>query len=146
VRLLTLDASVLCKWFLDPSVEEDVGAARSIAAALHDQRIAVIQPPHWIAEIGAVAARRVPDDAEAIVSDFARMGLAVVEDEKVYRRAARLAIETGTHLFDTLYHATALENTDCTFVTADRRYFDAACQHGQIAMLGQFSLPKEPCD
>jgi predicted nucleic acid-binding protein len=137
---LTLDASVLCKWFLDPSVEADVGAARAIAAALHDQRIAVIQPPHWIAEIGAVAARRVPDDAAAIVSDFARMGLTVVEDEKVYRHSARLAIETGMHLFDTLYHATALENGDFTFVTADRRYFDAACQHGQIAVLGSVDI------
>lgn len=33
---LTLDASVLCNWYLDPAPEPDVAAAQTIAVALRD--------------------------------------------------------------------------------------------------------------
>jgi predicted nucleic acid-binding protein len=46
-----------------------------------------------------------------------------------------LAIDTGTHLFDTLYHAVALEYAEATLVTADGRYCEKASVFGRIIEL-----------
>jgi hypothetical protein len=39
------------------------------------------------------------------------------------------------HLFDTLYHAVALEHEDALLVTADDRYYRKAEHYGTIAVL-----------
>lgn len=137
---LTLDASVLCKWYLDPALEPDVAAAQSIAVALRDGNAVAVQPPHWIAEVGAVVTRILPDDAQAILDALHGVGAIVASQPAVYRRAVRLAIQTGAHLFDTLYHAVALETPGCTLVTADERYWKAARSYRRVALLRDWTL------
>jgi predicted nucleic acid-binding protein len=56
----------------------------------------------------------------------------------IYRRAVELAIGLSHHLFDTLYHATALEN-EAVMITADRRYHDKAAHLGRIMLLEQLA-------
>jgi len=56
----------------------------------------------------------------------------------VIRRATSLAIETNQHLFDTLYHAVALEHEDALLVTADERYYRKAEGYGTIRALHQW--------
>jgi len=53
-------------------------------------------------------------------------------------RACHLAIETQQHLFDTLYHAVALESTDTVLVTADETYRKKAQNMGHIQALSDF--------
>ena len=50
-------------------------------------------------------------------------------------RATQLAIATGQHLFDTLYHAVAIEHEDAVLITADERYLAKAQHHGRILAL-----------
>jgi hypothetical protein len=54
----------------------------------------------------------------------------------VLLRATALAIETDYHLFDTLYHAVALEHDDAVLVTADDRYRRKAEHHGMAVDFG----------
>jgi predicted nucleic acid-binding protein len=49
------------------------------------------------------------------------MALPLRGDAAVLAHACTLAIDLGHHLFDTLYHAVALE-ADACLVTADDRY------------------------
>jgi len=42
------------------------------------------------------------------------------------------------HLFDTLYHATAIES-EALMITADRRYHDKAAHLGRIVLLEQLA-------
>ena len=49
--------------------------------------------------------------------------------------AASLAVETNQHLFDTMYHAVALEHEDALLVTADDRYYEKAERYGTITAL-----------
>jgi predicted nucleic acid-binding protein len=49
------------------------------------------------------------------------MALPVREDSAVLMRACALAVDLEHHLFDTLYHAVALES-DARLITADDRY------------------------
>jgi predicted nucleic acid-binding protein len=84
---------------------------------------------------------REPDTekALALVESVVRGRLEILQPvhwlAEVAAVAVRLAIETNHHLFDTLYHAVALEHEDAILVTADDRYYKKAERHGTIAAL-----------
>jgi predicted nucleic acid-binding protein len=66
---------------------------------------------------------------------LAALEFPTTDDPNVMQRATRLAIETNHHLFDTLYHAVALEHEDAVLVTADERYYRKAERYGTITAL-----------
>jgi predicted nucleic acid-binding protein len=139
-----VDASVAIKWFFQMADDEDdLEPALALLRANLDDRVLFYQPPHFIAEVAAVLARKKPpDEARADVNDLFNLDLRRVESTGVYMTACDLAIRLNHHLFDTLYHATALHTTGATLFTADRRYFTKAQSIGQIALLGDLSLPR----
>jgi predicted nucleic acid-binding protein len=63
----------------------------------------------------------------------------LVTSVSVLRRAADLSISLNHHLFDTLYHAVALEQ-DAALVTADEAYFAKARHLGSIELLADFAM------
>jgi predicted nucleic acid-binding protein len=95
----------------------------------------LIQPPHFIAEVAAVLAREKPDDAQEDLRDLLNVECRFVEDPAIYASAIDLSIRFQHHLFDTLYHATALHTPNATFVTADQRYYEKARNKGPIKRL-----------
>jgi predicted nucleic acid-binding protein len=95
----------------------------------------IIQPPHWLAEVGAVLSRLSPSTVVRDVERLHALELPVRADAEVYRRACRLAIELNQHVFDTLYHAVALETPGAVLVTADERYAKAARPVGSLTPL-----------
>lgn len=66
------------------------------------------QPPHFVAEVAAVLAREKPDEALAGLDDLLNIDFQVIEEAAIYTTATELSIRFNHHLFDTLYHATAL--------------------------------------
>jgi len=66
------------------------------------------------------------------------MEFPVADDTAVMHRATRLAVESGQHLFDTLYHAVALESEAATLITADERYRRKAQGYGRIVALARW--------
>jgi hypothetical protein len=83
--------------------------------------LTALQPTHWLAEVGAVLARESRETA--------------TDDPLVLRRGVELAIELKQHLFDTYYHAVALETADAILITADERYLRVARAKGRIIFL-----------
>lgn len=133
---LVLDASVILKWlFEDPAREPDTDRAFAVMQSVVQADMEILQPTHWLIEVAAVAARLTPQTANQDVEMLAAMQLPTSDDPEVMRRATLLAIETDTHLFDTLYHAVALEHEDALLVTADDRYRRKAAHYGKIASL-----------
>jgi predicted nucleic acid-binding protein len=57
---------------------------------------------------------------------------------EIYRTAIRLSVELNHHLFDTLYHAVALNSLDITLITADDAYYRKAQGMGQILRLQDY--------
>jgi predicted nucleic acid-binding protein len=64
----------------------------------------------------------------------------VIAGAPVLKRAAGLSMSLNHHLFDTLYHAVALE-VGATLVTADEAYFDKAKDRGAVQLLRDFRVP-----
>jgi predicted nucleic acid-binding protein len=134
--IVVLDASVVLKWlFEDPDREPDTEKASAVIESVADGGLEILQPMHWLAEVAAVAARLSPQTAVRDVEMLAALEFPTNGDPNVMRRATNLAIETNHHLFDTLYHAVALENEDALLVTADDRYYRKAKNYGMIVAL-----------
>jgi len=85
-------------------VTSDGNRAIALVESVIRGDLEVREPPHWLIEVGAVLARLSPETA----------------------------VETGQHLFDTLYHAVALEHASATLITADDRYLTKAASLGRI--------------
>jgi predicted nucleic acid-binding protein len=134
--IVVIDASVVLKWLLeDPAREPDTEKASALVESVVRGRLEVLQPVHWLAEVAAVIARLAPQTAVRDVEMLAALEFPTTDDPNVIRRATSLAIETNHHLFDTLYHAVALEHEDALLVTADDRYYRKAESYGTIAAL-----------
>jgi predicted nucleic acid-binding protein len=140
--IIVLDASVILKWLMeDPRREPDTDKASTLMEAIVEGKMEILQPVHWLAEVAAVAARLTPSTAVRDVELIAALELPTTDDPNVIARATNLAIETKHHLFDTLYHAVALEYEDAMLVTADGRYYAKAERYGKIAALHGWKLP-----
>ena len=134
--IVVLDASVILKWlFEDPAREPDTDKAFAVIESVVRGRLEILQPVHWLAEVAAVAARLTPQTAVRDVEAISAFQFPTTDDPNIIQRATTLAIETNHHLFDTLYHAVALEQEDALLLTADDRYYRKAERYGTIAAL-----------
>ncbi len=136
---LVVDASVLVKWLLaDPEREAETAQATRVMRAVAEGHDTIVQPVHWLVEVGAVLARLSPETAEQDLAMLEALELPVDEGPEITGRACRLAIGLGEHLFDTLYHAVALEQAQATLITADTRYLNAARNQGRVMHLSDW--------
>ena len=140
--IVVLDASVILKWlFEDPAREPDTEKAVAIVASVVRGDLEILQPAHWLAEVASVAARLTPQTALRDVEMLAALEFPTTDDPRVMQRATALSLRMNHHLFDTLYHAVALENDGALLVTADDRYFTKAARLGMIATLRDWAVP-----
>ena len=138
--ILVVDASVALKWFLNVGDSgPDRDRALTLLTCVDDQRVQLVQPAHFIAELAAVLARAKPDAAEDDLLDLLNIECSTIETAETYARALDLSIRYQHHLFDTLYHAVALEVPDASLITADRHYYDRAGGEGRVALLADWS-------
>ena len=137
--ILVVDTSVALKWFFRACEDEaHTDSALAILAGIDTGRFQMVQPPHFLAEVAAVLAREKPEDAQEDLLDLQRVEWRLIEEATVYAAAVDLSIRLRRHLFDTLYHATALHTPGATLVTADQHYYDRARGTGHIALLADF--------
>lgn len=138
--IAVIDASVVVKWLIeDPDREADTEAASRLMESIVKAEQEVLQPHHWIAEVAAVLARTSATTAVEDTEMLCALELPVADEPAVLPRACRLAIELKQHLFDTYYHAVALETSDAILITADERYLRAASGKRRIIHLKEWS-------
>ena len=131
-------ASVAVKWFVDADWalrEQDTEQAIDLLRASMAGKLELLQPPHFLAEVAAVLTRIAPGHALQNITDLTALDIDWAAPTDAYARAIELSSQLDHHLFDTLYHALALDTPGAVLVTADRSYFDKARHLGQIAWL-----------
>lgn len=137
---LVIDASVGVKWVIrDPGIEAHAQKAVAILRAIRERTIEAIEPQHWVPEILAVIARSRQQRVPLLLGIFSTLPFSEVQRYSTLRRAADLSIALNHHLFDTLYHAVALEE-GARLVTADEVYFAKAKDVGSIELLADFVM------
>ena len=139
---LVVDASVVVKWLLNDSEREaETETATRLMRWIVESREPVIQPVHWLLEVGAVLARISPESVEDDLAMLQGLELPVDDGPLSLGRACRLAIDLQQHLFDTLYHAVALETPGTTLITADEKYLATSAKLGRIKHLADWVQP-----
>jgi predicted nucleic acid-binding protein len=134
--IAVIDASVVIKWLLqDPEREAGTEKATQLMELVTNGEQPVLQPTHWLVEVGAVLARESPGTAVDDVGMLTALELPTTNELQVLRRGVELAMELKQHLFDSCYHGVALETPDCVLITADERYLRAARAKGNIVSL-----------
>lgn len=139
--ICVVDASVAVKWFVDGDWalrEDHLEPALDLLRASARGTIDLIQPPHFMAEVAAVLARLKPQTAARDVAELAALDIEWAGATEAVPQAIALARQLDHHLFDTLYHALAIDRPGAVLVTADRRYFDKARHLSRIAWLPDF--------
>ena len=131
---LVLDASVLVKWFIESDEEAHVTEALNLLAQVREGHVTLLQPVHWQIEVIAVLARLVPGNMPELLPLLEAIAPKVVEAPSITRRATEIATAFNHHLFDTLYHAVALE-CQAVLVTDDKKYFNKVAALGGICLL-----------
>ena len=95
---------------------------------IFSERIAMIglnsinRPSDRQAEVVAVLARVVPDKAEQYTWKLLAFDYSEASGSALYIKAVQLSILLNHHLFDTIYHASALGHPSATLITADEKY------------------------
>ena len=139
--IVVADASVALKWFFsDSTVEPHTDLALAIFEGAVLGRIQLVQPVHFVAEVAAVLARLKPDEAQDDLVDLIAIDRQTKDSPELCVAAVDLATRLRHHLFDTLYHALALQTPGAVLVTANRRYFDKARHLGRIRWLADFAF------
>ena len=139
--IVVLDASIIIKWLLaDPEKEEHTDKAQKIMLNVIENKLQVVQPVHWLAEVGAVLSRLSPQTIIDDMHELFSLELPIANSNMIYHRACDLAISLNHHLFDTLYHAVALEIPNAYLITADQKYLHKAKPLGNIISLADFDL------
>lgn len=138
--ITVIDASVVIKWLLQ-DLEREAGTEKATQLM---ERVAsgeqpILQPTHWLVEVGAVLARESPRTAVDDIGMLTAMEWPTTDELQVLRRGVELAMELKQHLFDTYYHGVALETSDCILITADERYLRAARAKGNIISLMEWN-------
>jgi predicted nucleic acid-binding protein len=138
---LVIDASVAVKWFFsDDPAEHDTDKAIDLLTGLYNQRYDIRQPAHWLLEVYAVVVRRsAANAAQEALGILHALELEVVDHIAIHELAGTLSQQYQHHLFDTLYHAVAIE-TDSLLITADEKYWQKAKAHGHIELLQHLKL------
>ncbi len=136
---LVLDASVIVKWLFDDSAREhDFEIARDLMRFIAEGGAAVVQPIHWLIEVAAVLTREAPLSAIATFERLLAMELPTDDHPLILQRAMRMSMTSSQHLFDTLYHAVAIEH-GALLVTADDRYRRVTQRFGHIMSLRRWN-------
>ena len=136
---VVVDASVAVKWVLpDPAVELDADQAIALLAKIKSSELLPLQPPHWLAEVAAVITRLHPKVARRAIELLHALELPIADELEILTRSCAIAEQLSCHVFDTLYHAVALER-DATLITADDEYYRKARKLGHVIRL--WNLP-----
>jgi predicted nucleic acid-binding protein len=139
MKWVVVDASVALKWFFRlRDNEPDVECALTLLMDIDETRTQMLQPVHFITEVAAVLAREKPREAHDDLLDLINIERRTIDTPDIHTTALDLAFRYQHHLFDTLYHAVALNTPGATLITADRRYYEKARAEGQISLLANW--------
>lgn len=118
-----VDASVAIKWFI-PEIYSEA------AIRLHSTIYHLHAPAFIMLELGNVLGKKIrrdelrQEEGEVVLKEIGHLSIQQHADQRLFRPAYALALETQRSLYDCLYLALA-ETIDGKMVTADGKFFKA---------------------
>ncbi len=142
IPVVVPDASVLLKWALDTTDEEDRQRALQLREDWLADRCRIVVPSLWVYEVGTVLGRQEAQLAPRLLAILVEYRFEEIEGPALSQRALDLVTRLKKVTFyDAAYHAVALLR-DGTFVTADDAYVRRARRVGHVVRLREWDLSR----
>jgi hypothetical protein len=137
---LVIDASVVLR-SLVPNADNGESCERAAAflARVAGQEIQVLQPAHWLADVGEALRTLSPQTASRDLTLLAALEWPECREPGALIRACELAARLRRPIRETLYHAVALEAEDGVLITADASYRRAARGIARVLSVEEWS-------
>lgn len=98
---VVVDASVAVKWaFPFRGDEADGEKAVALLDSFRKGEIALLEPPHWLAEVAAVVTRQSPETVRQYIEVLYTLRIPVADGPEIYSLACEIAAATEQHVFD----------------------------------------------
>ncbi len=133
---IVIDSCIFIKLFVD---EDDSEKAINFFEKLINEKTKILLPEIYLYEILAAVIRSGGkiEDVFYSIKFYESSGMEVIKlDEKLAKKAAKITkignAKSGyPSFYDAIYHAVAIEN-NCSFITADKKYFNKVKSLGNI--------------
>lgn len=132
--VIVLDASVLLKWTLDSTGEEDREKALAIRQGWLGGRHRIILPSIWAYEVGNILGRKQPDLARELLEIYLGYQFEEERAADLFDRILDIVNAIDVTFCDAAYHSVALKHRG-TYVSADGKYVRKALSIGHVMAL-----------
>lgn len=133
------DASVLLKWVLESTDEENRDRALNLREAWLSGQCEIVLPSLWFFEVGNIVGMKHPSGAAGLMQKLTRYGFEEEPYHYIHEKAFELMKKYKVTFYDAAYHAVAI-NHGGVFVTADDLYVRKTARAGHIQLLADWSL------
>lgn len=134
-----VDASVCVKWFSQARRRTgDLAAAFELLEQIHSKKTRLLQPSVWRTHVVSRLLRKRGIALPKAVDTLFALESKDQSSAHVTRIAADMASRLGGDLFDTIYHAVAIEK-DVELITANAAYVERAQHLGHIRLLSDWA-------
>jgi predicted nucleic acid-binding protein len=139
VEIIVPDASVILKWVLQSTDEDDQEKALQIRSLAMEGKVILKVPSLWFYEVGNILSRNFPKQAKELLEALTAFGLEEAIWSKEWLNKCLFIIQHHKVTFyDAAYHSLALVEKG-TFVTADRRYIKKTHAVGSVRSIDNWT-------
>lgn len=137
------DASVLLKWGLASSDEQDRDRALALKESWLSATCELLVPSLWIYEVGNILGMKRPIEANALLQALVDLDLEEANPAEYLTPIFQLMRKFKVTFYDAAYHGLAIERGGL-MLTADEAYVRKTQQAGHIALLSNWAPPVSP--
>jgi len=137
LKRIVIDSSVCVNWFAQSGGKRNRAYAMELLHQVRTKQVHVVQPAIWRPHVIAALLRKRGVDPHAIVESLSTVESKDLNGSNVLHLATDIALKLRAELFDTLYHALAVEK-GIELVTANAGYAERAGHLGHIRLLSDW--------
>jgi predicted nucleic acid-binding protein len=137
LKRIVVDSTVCVNWFMQVRGKRESAASLELLDYIHKKKVYVSQPWVWRAHVASIVVRKRGIDMRRVVDGLLDVEAREQNEPDVLRLAADLAVNLRADMFDTLYHAVAVDR-GIELVTANAEYAERAGHLGHIQLLSDW--------
>ena len=137
MKRIVVDSTVCVNWFIQARGKRDRGFALELLEKVRAKQVRVVQPTLWRAHVAAMLLRKRGVDARKTVEGLLAVDAKDQNGPDVLRLATELATRFHADMFDTLYHAVAIDS-GIELITANADYLNRLGHVGHVRLLGDW--------
>jgi predicted nucleic acid-binding protein len=138
-RIAVPDSSVLLKWVLESTDEQDRDKAMELRDAWLSGALTIVVPSLWYFEVGNVLGMKQPGLATQFMEILTEYRFEEEPAANIYKKAFDLMKKFNVTFYDAAFHSVAITRSG-TMITADDVYYRKTSHAGHISLLRDWNF------